>query len=289
MLAISTVGNLGRRAAAKLLRMAAAKANETACRFDSHALLTRGEKEILARNRTYCDRYKGRRAFVLGNGPSLNQLHLECLQNELVFAVNGFACHPILDVWQPAVLALGDPSYSEKYESFLAEFEQIRKRLSTCSFFLPLSFWRTFTRHRLLPAERCFYSCLRGNMAFQKRFTVDLTRPVPGGQTVALFAILISLYMGCNPIYLVGMDHDFLATPKAPTHFSDAYEASVAGSEVPRFSTWTYLRLVQAVTRMFEGYVNIKRVADSRGQCILNATPGGFLDVFPRVQYECLF
>src|SRR5437879_2040487 len=107
------IGNLPLRAAAKVLRMASAKMEDTACILNSHPLLTRSEKAILARNGRFQDRYKGSRAFVVGNGPSLNKLRLEHLAKELVFVVNGFACHPILESWQPVALCLADSLYVE--------------------------------------------------------------------------------------------------------------------------------------------------------------------------------
>ncbi len=275
----------------KLLRTASAKAIDTACRLDSRVLLTREEKELLARNRRFCDQHKGRRAFVLGNGPSLNQLCLDHLEKEVVFAVNGFACHPIIDTWQPAALALADPLYFEKHEAYAGEFQLMRAKLPTSVFFLPLVFHQIVSKFRLLPAERCFYASLNGNMAYHRRVSVDLTGSVPGGQTVTLFAIQAALYMGCNPIYLIGMDHDFLANPKSATHFSSSYESTVEKEyqDQHRFTNWNYLDLIHAVGRMFQGYVNIRRVAEARGQKVFNATAGGFLDVFPRVDFDQLF
>ena len=38
----------------------------------------------------YRDRYKGKRCFVIGNGPSLNKHDLKLLEDEYTFAVNGF-------------------------------------------------------------------------------------------------------------------------------------------------------------------------------------------------------
>jgi len=259
--------------------------------IEQHPMLSAEERKILARNERFRGIYAGRRAFVVGNGPSLNKIPLERLKCELVFAVNGFASHEILDTWQPIALALTDPVYFERPDTFAAEFARTRTRLKDCSFFVPLAYRRAVERYSLLPLNRCFYSHMSGSMARQRIFPVDLTGPVPNSQTVTLFAILLSLYMGCNPIYLVGMDHDFLATPKNPTHFSSAYESDLSENDKTKigFQNWTYLQLIDAVKLMFEGYANLKNVATKRRQIIYNASVGGYLDVFPRVTFDDIF
>jgi len=226
----------------------------------------------------------------VGNGPSLNKMQLAALKSELVFVLNGFACHPILDLWQPVALCLADPLYFDRHELLLGEFDLMRKRLPGASFFLPLAAYEASRKHSLLPPDRSFFCCQRGSMALQRAFNVDLTRAVPGVQNVALLAITVSLYMGCNPVYLIGMDHDFLASPKTPTYFSNDYN-SRASSQAKAYGidNWDYLSVIKAVERIFAGYVNINRSAQKRGQSIMNASVGGYLDVFPRVAFDSLF
>ena len=45
----------------------------------------------------------------------------------------------------------------------------------------------------------------------------------------------------------------------------------------------------KAVELMFEGYVNLGNMAAAENRRILNSTPGGFLDVFERVEFSSLF
>jgi hypothetical protein len=44
--------------------------------------------ESIKRLRTYKDIHRGKRCFIIGNGPSLNQLDLTLLKNEYTFGMN---------------------------------------------------------------------------------------------------------------------------------------------------------------------------------------------------------
>lgn len=273
------------RAAEVALRNAGAFLLRCSHKVDSIRFLSGQTLGLLDRNRKFHNRHQGRRAFVLGNGPSLNRHDLGLLKSEVVLVSNGFACHPILQSWQPEVLGLCDPLYFEHPDEFAGEFKKMRERLR-CDFFAPIAAREVISERGLLPLERCYYHYGYGSMADHPLWTLDLARPMPSGQTVTLLLICIALYMGCDPVYLLGMDHDFLASPKKQTHFSEDYEFGV---NVPMYPSMSYLELMDACRLMWRGYEHVKRVASQRGQRVFNASEGGFLDVIPRVEYTKLF
>jgi len=253
-------------------------------------VLNNSQLIILRRNYKFHLCYAGKRAFVIGNGPSLNLQNLSLLKGELTFVVNSFWRHPILSSWQPVGLALADPLYFRQDIKRQHEFAGMHHNITEGAFFVPLSAHNIISSNNLLPEDRTFYCSLCGSMERLEDFDYDLTKPIPGCQTVTLFAIMIALYMGCNPVYLIGMDHDFLATPSDPTHFYNTEaEARMRPEDEKGFVTWSYEELMVAVTKMWRGYQNLKHVSEKRGYEIYNATEGGFLDVFPRVKFEELF
>lgn len=240
-------------------------------RLECTRILDRPTRELLEANKEFEGCFRGRRAFVVGNGPSLRHHDLTPLSDEVVMVSNGFACHPILSQWQPFSLTLIDPLYFERWEEFRVEFERMRSNLR-CLFFIPASARETVIRHRLLPIERCKFVSHAGSMAYMKSWVPDLTRVTPGAQNVTLQLIVSALYMGCDPIYLIGLDHDFLATPKKATHFSDDYESDV---KIGLYPSWEYIKLIRACELMWLGYESIAKVAARRGQRIINASNGG--------------
>ena len=46
-----------------------------------------------------------------------------------------------------------------------------------------------------------------------------VTRPIPFPFGTAQLAIMAVMFMGCTPIYLLGLDHDWLAHRGQETHF----------------------------------------------------------------------
>ena len=94
--------------------------------------------------------------------------------------------------------------------------------------------------------------------------------------------------MGCSPIYLMGLDHDWLAHRGQDTHFFSG--RSIENHETATGELCTpYDADMQALWKLWQGYRKLKSLAEARGIRILNATAGGFLDVFERLDYKSLF
>ena len=69
---------------------------EIQCLLQSNSI-----KEELKANKLLKDKYKGKRCFILGNGPSLNYFNLEPLKSEFVFCTNEFIRYPKIGDIQP--------------------------------------------------------------------------------------------------------------------------------------------------------------------------------------------
>jgi len=66
-------------------------------------------KSILAKNKELAGAYQGQRCFVIGNGPSLNQLDLAKLKDEQVFACNLFYRHDLIETIRPDFYSMIEP------------------------------------------------------------------------------------------------------------------------------------------------------------------------------------
>jgi hypothetical protein len=118
-------------------------------------------------------------------------------------------------------------------------------------------------------------------------FFTDLTEGCWEGSTVTMVAIQLAYYMGFREVVLIGVDHSykFEGTPHAevtsqgddPNHFNDQYFGKGFRWHLPDL----------------EGSELSYRVANhvfrQSGRRIINATVGGKLQVFPKVDYYSLF
>jgi hypothetical protein len=225
--------------------------------------------------------HHGRRCFVIGNGPSINSQDLAPLAAELTFVTNEFFRHPVLQQWQPRYYFLSDPMFFDGSVKMRDFFRQLTARVEKAHFFIPQSAKGVVEQQVLLDPGKTHFAGFAGDLADDPEWTPDLTRILPGVRTVTQFAVLTAMYMGCSPIYLMGLDHDWLAHKNLHYTF---YRV-----ENPEHHNWNYRDLMEAVLTMWKGYESIRKVAHSLDLRIINVTRGGFLDVFERADYESVF
>lgn len=252
--------------------------------------IDKGSRDIVARNDRLRGKHAGRRAFVLANGPSLAGQDIRPLKDELTFVLNAFWKHPLTEEWDPTYYFFADPDLFDGSGETAEFFAQARSRCSGSTFFAPLSARSVIENRRLLPVEQTYFVAFAGRLHAGLRLFPDLARPLPTVQGVTQMAIMAAMSMGCSPIYLLGFDHDAIfrraelqeGEEDRTPHFYHGPAIANRPNVWPVYSTETHLR---CELMLYEGYNAIKSVADQHGVVIQNATDGGFLDVFPRVDY----
>jgi hypothetical protein len=217
--------------------------------------------------------HRGERCFIIGNGPSLKQMDLSKLRDEYTFGLNRiYLLFPELGFSTTYLVAVNWLVLEQCVDEILV--------LPTLKF-LPWTF-----RKRLSPeilGNTVFFQSNRGN----KVFTPDARRPLWQGATVTFIAMQLAYHMGFEKVVLVGVDHSFSTPGKAhtevvsqgddPNHFSPNYFGKGFRWQLPDLETSEIaFRLAR---KAFE--------ADRRE--IVDATVGGKLTVFPKINYLELF
>lgn len=243
-------------------------------------------RPLLAENAAVRDAHRGRRCFVIGNGPSLARQDIESLAGELTFAMNGFLNHPAIRRVKPAYYCLVDPSYFDGSASSDRFLGRLFETVTDSHFILPYASAETILCRWKVPPGRATFVTFAGNLATTSLRRIDPTRPLPGVLNCAQLAIMIALYAGCSPVYLMGMDHDWAAHRGTETHFypqKTIENHPVAHGEWDRYP---YLTILDDCLKVWRGYVTLRRRAESLGLSIVNCSDGGFLDVFDRADYH---
>ena len=245
-------------------------------------------EDLLAKNRPLAGAHAGRRCFVIANGPSLAVQDLRPLEHDVKIVVTGFFRHPQARQVRPEYWVLADPYFwAEPDKHFRPVLELAQEAAVPTRLFMPTGGAATFASAALGPLIDLHFVHYDGARGIDR--PIDFTQGVPPfGQNVVIVALMLALYLGCDPIYLVGCDHDFMKTRREEyegmrvAHF---YPGSVnAASEHLSWDQWS-----AAMQRMVFEYEQLRAYAARWGFHVFNATRGGALEVFPRVDYESLF
>jgi hypothetical protein len=231
------------------------------------------------RIRALKDANRGRRVFILGNGPSLAKTDLTLLRDEitigsnclfLLFDVMGFipTYYTVEDVLvaEDRALAIGGIRGSVKV---------FPRDLSYCL---------------AVDDETILINFVRQYGEFPKLSDNFAARVFWGG-TVTMLNLQLAYYIGSREVYLLGMDHQYTLPETGDkiagnivtsgnqdkNHFHKDYFGPGFRYHNPR------------VDRMEVAYREAKRFFEKNGGKIMNATHGGKLEVFPRTEYKKLF
>lgn len=222
----------------------------------------------------YKDKHKGERCFIIGNGPSLTVEDLEKLRTnkEITFGSNRIYLIYKDTLWRPtyyvAIDALGiqhsDIGMAQclNETAFVADF-----------YYINLPHMEGINRFSMLnkiyDADEDIY------------FSDDITKGIASGRTVTYAMIQLACFMGFSDIYLLGVDFSW-GEGGQDTHFCKNYSNEREDK----------LQRTQAILDKEEislAYTVAKKYAAQRHIHIYNATRGGYLEVFDRINFDSLF
>lgn len=247
---------------------------------------------VLQKNSKYKNIHEGERVFILCTGPSISEMELTRLKDEKTIAVSGFYLHKDCQVILP------DYYCAPTFENFLGPdlateyLRSIQKATPQTKHFFSIHEKQVIEKMREYGEEDENYIAFVNIPSYEGWYDIDLTGLVPAPQSVAVMALEIALYMGFGTIYLLGTEHDCLVT-KQYMHFYDYNESIV--SQNNKFENaqgsleMPFSKELAATYNLWDQYKQIKRIAEEKGTKIYNATKGGILDIFERVDFNTLF
>ena len=232
-------------------------------------------RESIARLAEWKDKYKGQRAVIIGNGPSLNQTDLSKLRNEFTFGLNRiYLMFPKLGFETSCLVSVNDLVI----EQSLQEMQE----LSIPKFFS----WRS---HRFFPPSSVPTSLpvFLYTTYESPKFATDARGRLWEGATVTNVALQLAYHMGFQQVILIGVDHNFASKGEAnktvvsegddPNHFSPGYFGKGFRWQLPDLDTSEI------------GYGLAREAYEKAGREVLDATIGGKLTVFRKTDYNSLF
>lgn len=221
-------------------------------------------------------KHKNQRIFVISTGPSLRLEDLEWLHENQEITISMNSVFQIFDKteWRPTYYINGDfQAFDKKYEGKKIE------DMSLCNVIIS----RQIARKLHYQFDRAKVGVYDANWLdhrvnwHTKRYKYKTDIKTYGCycfQTITNSAINLADFMGCKEIYLLGCDCDLTQNKE---HIGETKK-----NEMP------YRIAMAKMRRMTEAYMVIKRILNNKGVHVYNATRGGKLEVFPRVDFDDL-
>ena len=240
-----------------------------------NAYLHPWRRESIKRLKQFKDIHKGKRAFIIGNGPSLKQTDLTKLKNEITFGMNRI------------YIAFPEMGFETTYfvsinNLVIEQFHQDILNLSMPKFLA----WRSHKYFSptlgLSNIPTFLYTSYTG-----PKFSTDVSGRVWEGATVTTVALQLAYHMGVSQVILIGVDHNFTSKGEAnktvtsqgddPNHFMPNYFGQGVKWQLPDLDTSEI------------GYLMARETYQKNNREVLDATVGGKLNIFPKVEYNSLF
>lgn len=229
----------------------------------------------IARNvKRYKDIHKGQRCVIIGNGPSLKATDLEKLHN---LHISTLACNRINLIftqtkWRPTYYFMSDAKLVEQYNDEIDDVPAERR-------FFP-------KRYRNQIKKGVFYNELEFDYESEGKFSFDAAKGIYPAGSVTTEMIQLAYYMGFSEIYLIGVDFSYAVTQKV-----DERTYSYQGEE--NYFIKGYLKKGEIadmpnVAANLLAFRAAKNAIEGQGRMIKNATRGGKLEVFERVNLDDL-
>lgn len=229
----------------------------------------RESKRLLA---SYQDFHKGERCFILGNGPSLSHMDLRPLRDEITIGLNRiYILFPELGFSTTYLVSVNDLVIEQCAQDF--------QKLDIPKFIA----WRG--RHWMKEDPGVIF--LDSDYTLPETFSEEISGRVFEGHTVTYIALQLAYHMGFEQVVLIGVDHNFTTKGDAnkmivsqgpdPNHFHPDYFGKGFRWQLPD---------LEGSER---AYIMAKEAFERDGREVLDATVGGKLTIFPKVEYSSLF
>ena len=216
--------------------------------------------------------HSGQRCFIVATGPSLQMEDLETLRKnrEKCIGMNKLFLAFKRSEWRPDYYVVED-------KRCIKECYRELSKLPVNSIFLSDLYPAMWQEN--LPANVYRYHS-ENALLFDDdiSFSNDIVKKIYAHATVTYSCIQLAVYMGFREIILIGVDFSFSGNYKDKgNHFDpDYYDEK---SEVDKF--WE--------KESIQAYCTARKYAEYHGIKIYNATRGGKLEVFERIDFDSLF
>lgn len=217
--------------------------------------------------------HQGKRCFIVATGSSLLAEDLEVLQAHKEKCISMNRIYNIFGQtsWRPDYYMIEDALMIEDLGREIADLDVPVKFVSS----IPSSYWEQDGLQTSLKYQLFNLDHQGSDLPY---FSSNVERCIYEGSTVTYACMQLAAYMGFKEIYLLGVDFNYS---------DDLYDEK---NHFAGYQSDGKVRLNAVYPeRMKAAYESAERYANEHGIRIYNATRGGKLEVFERVEFDKLF
>lgn len=242
-----------------------------------HFGLTKHGREISR----YKNLHQGERCVVVGNGPSLSAKDLEILHNNHVIT---FGTNRIFHIfsetaWRPTY-------YMSEDMTILQNIQKEIPKIPSRARFIPINL--KWDEGANVANVSYFYLDYHSALTETNGLSLDAAKAIRCRGTVTTSCIQMAMYMGFTEIYLIGVDHNYsryvdsngniVEDPSVKDYFSASYDTDFKNVIGRNLGDTTL------------AYISVEKLSKELGTFnVYNATRGGKLEVFQRVDFDSIF
>jgi len=236
------------------------------------AMFTSRLRSDRERLKTFRGRHQGERCFIIGNGPSLKNTDLTLLRNEITFGLNRI------------YLMFEELGFPTTY--FFAINKLVIEQCAPEIRALPMPKFLTWRSRRWMkedPETMFLDTDYRG----PETFSIDLTGRIFEGGTVTYVALQAAYWMGFQEVILVGVDHSY--STKGPANATVVSQGDDPNHFHPEYFGRGFRWQLPDLEASERSYNLAREAFEADGRKVVDASVGGLLEVFPKVDYRSLF
>lgn len=236
---------------------------------------------------TWKNKFQGKRCFVMGNGPSLRDMDMSLLKDEITIGCNGIYRNFSEWGWHVNYLLFED---IEQTEIRRHDIHGIKGPIKVAGLHNAYAFKADEDTH--------FMNVRNLDVDFMEnlfpQFSKDFGHQVHLAGTVTYIGLQLAFHLGCDPVYLIGVDHDYGELPRlfppCKITITEDNIHLVRGLHVKQ----DYYKVgdtigVPAVEYMDAGYAKAREVYEAHGRSVINAGLNSALDTFEKTEFITLF
>jgi len=225
--------------------------------------------------------HEGERCFFIGLGPSLKISDLNQLDRECTFAVNSVFKLFEQTTWRPTYYLNQEfivPDREYRWKKFIEMADKYQKIPNMFFPLCPISkkIMAKYPDAITLPIadDWCRYS-----ISPMRHFSLDCSRIINAAYLSMYSAMQLAVYMGFKEIYLIGVDANYTSV-QPHCYDRDEMDKRYFSTQIKADTN------TQGINRGFEAMKNALEILPEVR--IYNATRGGSLELFPRVNFDDL-